>query len=86
MQLARGRGRHFVVLDQRDNVATVLDDFEDEMKLSNGMVLQGRIPMGHKISLRPISAGAPVIKYGVEIGRATSDIAEGEHVHVHNCA
>ena len=42
------------------------------------------IPLGHKIALRPIAAGEPVVKYGVAIGRATVDIAPGDHVHTHN--
>lgn len=42
------------------------------------------IPRGHKIALHAIAAGAPVRKYGFPIGRATADIAPGEHVHVHN--
>ena len=39
---------------------------------------------GHKYALRAIKAGENVIKYGQPIGHATSDIAEGEHVHTHN--
>jgi len=30
--------------------------------------------------------GEPVIKYGSPIGLATVEIAEGQHVHVHNVA
>jgi (2R)-sulfolactate sulfo-lyase subunit alpha len=42
------------------------------------------VPLGHKVALRDIAAGQPVVKYGVVIGRATQDIAAGDHVHVHN--
>lgn len=42
------------------------------------------VPLGHKIALRDISQGEPVIKYGTAIGRATVDIKAGQHVHVHN--
>jgi hypothetical protein len=34
----------------------------------------------------PLLAGAAVIKYGVTIGHATSDIPAGAWVHTHNCA
>jgi SAF domain len=34
--------------------------------------------------LRDIEAGDQVVKYGVAIGLATSDIRAGQHVHVHN--
>ena len=42
------------------------------------------IPMGHKVALRDIAKGEPVIKYGFPIGEATEDIPRGGHVHSHN--
>ena len=42
------------------------------------------IPMGHKVALRDIAKGEPVIKYGFPIGEATEDIPKGGHVHSHN--
>ncbi|MGX8706413.1 MAG: UxaA family hydrolase [bacterium] len=42
------------------------------------------IPMGHKVALRAIAKGEPVIKYGFPIGSATEDIPLGGHVHTHN--
>jgi altronate dehydratase len=43
------------------------------------------IPRGHKIALRDIAEGEHILKYGEVIGMATSDIAAGQWVHVHNC-
>ncbi len=42
------------------------------------------IPTGHKIATRRIAAGEIVRKYGQVIGVASTDIAAGGHVHVHN--
>jgi (2R)-sulfolactate sulfo-lyase subunit alpha len=42
------------------------------------------VPLGHKVALADIAAGADVIEYGQRVGIATKDIARGEHVHVHN--
>ncbi len=42
------------------------------------------IPLGHKVALRDIRSGQPVIEYGTPIGLATGDINAGQHVHVHN--
>jgi (2R)-sulfolactate sulfo-lyase subunit alpha len=42
------------------------------------------IPLGHKIALRAMPAEHHVIKYGRTIGRATSAIAKGAHVHIQN--
>lgn len=42
------------------------------------------IPMYHKIAVKGISKNERVIKYVHTIGKATSDIAAGMHVHCHN--
>ncbi len=42
------------------------------------------IPAGHKVALEAIPAQGKVIKYGFPIGYAKEDIAQGEHIHVHN--
>ncbi|MFT4045365.1 MAG: altronate dehydratase family protein [Solimonas sp.] len=42
------------------------------------------VPKGHKVAVRAVKAGAPVLKYGFPIGIAKADIAPGEHAHVHN--
>ncbi len=39
---------------------------------------------GHKTALKDIAAGESVIKYGFPIGKASSNIKAGEHVHTHN--
>jgi altronate dehydratase small subunit len=44
------------------------------------------ITLGHKFALHALAAGTPIRKYGETIGVATVDIAQGEHVHVHNLA
>jgi altronate dehydratase small subunit len=78
-----------VVIDGRDNVATVVAD----VPVGATVVLEGgsgmlaareAIPFGHKLAVRAIAAGEPVVKYGEAMGRATADIAAGAHVHVHN--
>jgi (2R)-sulfolactate sulfo-lyase subunit alpha len=43
------------------------------------------IPIGHKVALKDLSAGDTVMKYGEDIGKIVADIAQGEHVHTHNC-
>ncbi len=60
-----------LIIDRQDNVGVRL-------------VAGGGIPAGHKYALTTIPEGAPVIKYGAVIGRATRPIAAGEWVHTHN--
>ncbi|MGY6627631.1 MAG: UxaA family hydrolase [Oceanicaulis sp.] len=50
------------------------------------LTLKGAVPRGHKIALGPVKTGDYVIRYGWPIGRATCEIAPGDHVHSHNLA
>ena len=43
-------------------------------------------PDGHKYALKRIARGENVIKYGMPVGHALTDIAPGDHVHSHNLA
>ncbi len=47
-------------------------------------MLRDDVPAGHKIAVRPIEPGEPVVKYGFPIGAATTAIAPGAWVHTHN--
>jgi (2R)-sulfolactate sulfo-lyase subunit alpha len=42
------------------------------------------IPLGHKVALSDLGAGADVVEYGERIGRASVAIKKGAHVHTHN--
>ena len=78
-------------LDAADNTATVLHDVTagDSLRVRRRagletIVAAQPIPLCHKISLSAIKAGEAVTKFGQQIGVATTDIAAGTHVHVHN--
>lgn len=88
---AIGNGWSALVIHADDDVAVALRDLaagEDVDFRWRGMntKLQARdpIPLGHKLALHPIAAGAVVRKYGEAIGIATQSIDAGQHVHVHN--
>ncbi|MEO5590747.1 MAG: UxaA family hydrolase [Gemmatimonadaceae bacterium] len=42
------------------------------------------VPQNHKFARCDIVAGAPILKYGLSIGKATKPIRRGEHVHTQN--
>ncbi|MFM5908769.1 MAG: UxaA family hydrolase [Novosphingobium sp.] len=67
-----------------DTVAVALRPLDAGEEI--GVILRQPVDRGHKFALRALPAGAAVIKYGMPIGRATRDIAAGEHVHSHNLA
>ena len=48
------------------------------------IVAREDIPAGHKIAVKDVAVGKPVLKYGYKIGVATRDISAGEWVHSHN--
>jgi len=78
-----------LVISERDNVATALEPLERGRAIEvagTTLVILEPVPRGHKVSLRRIAMGEPVVKYGSPIGTATSDIAAGAHVHLHNLA
>lgn len=79
--------RFAVVLRDEDNIAVILKsptpDVEIEYQGETFTIKQSIAP-GHKIALRRIANGEPVLKYGQVIGFAACEIAAGEHVHEHN--
>lgn len=81
-----------ISIHRDDNVATLLEDatlgpvkLVGETSLPSVEAIEV-ISRGHKVALVPLAAGTTVVKYGVMIGRATSDIPIGGWVHTHNCA
>ncbi len=87
---------HFVVHDKRDSVGVVVVEGVKAQDLLSGWIMDqdetiqlkalDDIPIGHKVAVAPLADGATVIKYGMDIGRATAPIEAGRHVHVQNLA
>lgn len=80
-------------VDDLDNVATIFangitDGMEVEVRDKKGaseiIAVHGDVPYGHKIALRDIAKGEPIMKYGESIGAASHDIRKGDYVHIHN--
>ncbi len=78
-------GRRHIIVHENDTVSTLLDGDTAATSLEDGRPCAAGIPFGHKVAVKTMSSGAPVMKYGVAIGVATQTIVPGEHVHVHNC-
>ncbi|AEG06021.1 UxaA family hydrolase [Sinorhizobium meliloti] len=75
-----------ILLSPDDNVVVATAAIAPGDRLAGGVSAVARIEPGHKAAIRRIDVGEPVVKYGQAIGRATSPIAPGEHVHSHNLA
>ena len=82
----------FLVHRAGDSVAVAVRDLSPGIVrggcLSGGepvtLQLAEAVPLGHKFALREIPRGSDVIEYGTRVAVATSDIAAGQHAHVHN--
>lgn len=71
-----------VILSPDDDVAVAVGALPVGHDVAPGVRTTVAIPAGHKVALRAVAAGAPVVKYGQVIGVALVDIAPGDHVHV----
>jgi galactarate dehydratase len=72
----------YIKLNERDNVAIVVNDFglPAGARFACGLTLRAFVPQGHKTALVDIDDGAPIRRYGEIIGHAASLIRAGEWV------
>lgn len=82
-----------IQLAEQDNVATLVADLAVAGPVTivggfaaEAVAVRAPIPRGHKIALRVIATGEPVVKFGAAIGYALQPIDRGEWVHLHNLA
>lgn len=78
------------ILNKNDNVGTALCELYPGIVKTIGSTVAKleiieEIATGHKVALYNIKCGDQIIKYGVTIAQATSDIKLGQWVHLHNC-
>ena len=66
-----------------DNVAVALHPIARGSEFL-GISAVEDIPQGHKMALKDIARGEMIIKYGLPIGHAETDIKAGQWVHTHN--
>ena len=81
------KGQSAVRLHHDDNILIAVDALDAGAALPEGQVeARQPVPAGHKVASTAIRTGENVVKYGQIIGRASCDIAPGDHVHGHNLA
>ena len=80
-----------MIIDPKDNVAVAIEPIavgDTVTYLAGGRPVSLKaaedITIYHKLAVRDIPKGEPVVKYGEHIGVATAFIPAGTHVHVHN--
>ncbi|ECL0165062.1 altronate hydrolase [Campylobacter jejuni] len=75
----------YIIVNEKDNIATALRDFKKGEKVVN-IELLNDIASGHKFALKDIKKDEIIIKYAEAIASASCDISTGEWVHIHNTA
>ncbi len=75
----------YIIVNEKDNVATTLRDFKKGEKVAN-IELLNDIASGHKFALKDIKKDEIIIKYAEAIASASCNISTGEWVHIHNTA
>jgi len=80
--IAASEQPRYIKLNERDNVAIVVNDFglPEGSRFACGLTLRAFVPQGHKTALVDIEEGAPIRRYGEIIGHAASRIRTGEWV------
>ena len=83
--------RYIKVVTPDDNVGTLLRDVEagETLDIQVGddvvsLTTNEDIVFGHKVAIYDIPEGETIFKYGTSIGYASTDIDQGDWVHVHN--
>jgi galactarate dehydratase len=72
----------YILMHENDNVAIVVNDggLPAGAVFPDGLTLREAVPQGHKVALRALIKGDPVIRYNVTIGYAARDIEEGSWI------
>jgi len=81
-----------LLINEKDDVAVAIEpiDIGREVcySVKDGTVKTltalDNIIIYHKVAIKHVNKGNPIIKYGEHIGLAAFDIKVGMHVHVHN--
>ena len=77
------------VMHVEDNVATLLDAASAGPvallgQRQGSVQVRGPVEAGHKVAIEAVAVGGAVVKNGVVIGDASSDLAIGDWIHLHN--
>ena len=69
----------FVKVNEIDNVGIIVaaDGVLAGAQDSSGLMVSERIPQSHKVALRRIEDGEPILRYGQTIGFANREIERG---------
>lgn len=73
----------YIRINDNDNVAIVVNDggLKAGAQFPCGLQLCETVPQGHKVALKAIAQGQPIVRYNVTIGYALENLPEGSWVN-----
>ncbi len=79
--------KNYVQIDPKDNIIIAITNLDKGMSTTiqgKEVILKENIKGKHKFALNDFKIGDEIFMYGVLIGKATQDIAEGTAITIHN--
>ncbi len=77
-----------VLINEKDNVVVAIKAIKSGEALVGvaGVAVRANadVMKNHKVAIKAVAAGSPIVKYGESIGLASKDVAAGDWVHTHN--
>lgn len=88
----QGQGIDFLGHEEGDDVAVAVRDVEPgeavvawlSSETRRRVAVTEQVRLGHKVALRDLAEGTPVVEYGVTVAVASTPVAIGALVHTHN--
>jgi len=77
-----------VLINEQDNVAVAIRAIKAGETITGvaGVKVKATadVMKNHKVAIKAVAAGEPIVKYGESIGLASKDVNPGDWVHTHN--
>ena len=67
----------FLKIHPDDNVLVALSDLRAGEPITNGLTAVHDVPAKHKVVVRDLVAGEPIMMYGITVGKTVAPIAAG---------
>jgi galactarate dehydratase len=78
-----GKMPRIIQIHPQDNAAIPVQDIPRGTGIAEGLFTLEDIPQGHKIALKDIKKGEPLIRYGTALGYLNRDVAAGALIDEH---
>jgi len=71
---------YYLKIEDNDNVGIALHDLDEGVEVAPGVVTRTKIPQAHKVTLKDLKKGDPILRYGVVLGTLLKDTPAGSWI------